>query len=243
MARKKTLIEHFFSLNWHRKRWGARRLAKSPTDLSSLQTVLILGEEAVQTRGSVKTLERHLHNLRNEFIGQPELVFHHAKLIVLIRREISTQQTFGEFKELWDEHADFLCQHLNIRWLVSACDTFADHDPDFAISNLALATSIFVNTIKIYESERFITDTQGTAVKADRVQLLQTELVPLFEGLSCFTVGTDDTLRNMRWRLDKAFALHPVGLILKTIYDRLQSNDTAFRRFKIQHRRERTGWW
>jgi len=243
MARKKTAIEHFLSFNWHRKRFGARRLAKSPKNLASLKTTLVLGDEAIQTRGSEKTLERHLHNLRNEFVGQSELVFHHAKLIVLIRREYRTRQTFGEFKELWNEHADFLCQHLNIRWLISACDTFADHDPDFAISNLALATSMFVNTIKIYESERFITDTQGSVVQEDRVQLLQTELVPLFEGLSCFTVGTDDTLRNMRWRLDRAFASHPVGLILKTIYDRIQTNDTAFRRFKSQHRRDRTSWW
>jgi len=102
---------------------------------------------------------------------------------------------------------------------------------------------MFVNTIKIYETERFITIAESSAMDQDRVQLLQTELVPLFEGLSCFTVGTDDTLRNMRWRLDKVFAQHPVGLILKTIYDRFQTNDTAFRRLKNQHRRERTGWW
>ena len=197
----------------------------------------------MQTRGSEKTLERHLQNLRNEFIGQPELVFYHAKLIVLIRREFRTRQTFGEFEKLWNEHADFLCQHLNIRWLVSACDTFADHHPNTSIGNLALATSMFVNTIKIYETERFITIAESSAMDQDRVQLLQTELVPLFEGLSCFTVGTDDTLRNMRWRLDKVFAQHPVGLILKTIYDRFQTNDTAFRRLKNQHRRERTGWW
>ena len=243
MARKKTRIEHFFSLNWHRKRWGAGRFAKGAEDLAALRNQIIPGEDAAQTRGSEKALDLHLQNLRREFVGQPELVFHHAKLIVLIRREVKTRETFGAFRKLWDDNADFLCQHLNIRWLVSACDTFADCEQDPAVRNLALATSLFVNTVKIYESERFITAASENAVLQDRVQQLQTDLVPLFEGLSCFTVGTDDTLRNMRWRLDTVFGEHPVGPILKTIYDRLQINDTAFRRLKDQHRRERTSWW
>lgn len=244
MPRKKTAIEHFFSLNWHRKRWGGRRLTKEvPADLSLLKNRIIAGAEAVQTRGSEKVLDQHLQNLRQEFAGQSELVFHHAKLIVLIRREFKTKQTFEEFRKLWDQHADFLCENLNVRWLVSACDTFVDCEEDPAVRNLALAVSLFVNTVKVYESERFITGASENGVMEARVQHLQTDLVPLFEGLSSFTVGTDDTLRNMRWRLDTVFGDHPIGGILKTVYDRLQTNDTAFRRLKDLHRRERTGWW
>ena len=67
--------------------------------------------------------------------------------------------------------------------------------------------------------------------------------MPLFSGLSCFTVGTDDTLRNMRWRLDPLMEKGPVGLILKTVFDRLQVEDTAYARLRALHHRERTGWW
>lgn len=243
MPRKKTRLERFFSFNQHRKRWGGGKHLAEDADMAALKIALVDGGEAHQTRGSEKALDLHLANLRQEFSGQPELVYHHAKLIVLARREFRTEETFAKFKGLWDREAEFLCHHLNIRWLVSACDTFADHDPDPATRNAALMVSMLVNTVKIYESERYITDASADVVDKDRVERLQTDLVSLFEGLSCFTVGTDDTLRNMRWRLDAVFSEGPVGLIFKTVFDRLQVNDTAFARLRALHQRDRTGWW
>lgn len=243
MARRKTVVEKFFSLNWHRKRWGAGRLALISSDYAAMKEARLPEGEVKQTRGSDKSLERHLENLKLEFAGQPEIVFHHARLIVLLRRDVQTAAMFAEFQKLWREEAVYLCDHLNIRWLISACDTFVDRESDPAHRNLALAACLLVNTVKIYESERFITASADNSVLDDRVERLQTELVPLFEGLSCFTVGTDDTLRNMRWRLETVFGDHPLGLILKTIYERLQVNDTAFARLRTLHRRERTAWW
>ncbi|MCO6178863.1 hypothetical protein [Ciceribacter sp. RN22] len=243
MPRKKTGLERFLSFNQHRKRWGARRHLPTEVDFAVLKAAIVEGGEQQQTRGSEKSLDEHLANLRREFSGQSELVYHHAKLIVLLRREFRVKETFAQFKELWESEAEFLCEHLNIRWLVSAADTFADHDRDRAVRNAALLVSLLVNTVKVYETERFITAAAGNPVVDDRVELLQTELVPLFEGLSCFTVGTDDTLRNMRWRLEKAFDDGVLGMILKTVYDRLQVNDTVFARLRALHRRDRTGWW
>ena len=243
MPRKKSKLERFFSFNQHRKRFGGGKHLNDDIDLAELKATLVAGSEPHQTRGSEKSLDQHLANLRQEFSGQPELVYHHAKLIVLIRREFRVEETYAKFKDLWEHEAEFLCTHLNVRWLVSACDTYADHDPDPATRNAALMGSVLVNTVKIYESERYITGAADNAVAGERVERLQTDLVPLFEGLSCFTVGTDDTLRNMRWRMDTVFSEGSVGLILKTIFDRLQVNDTAFSRLRALHRRDRTGWW
>ncbi|MEB2843110.1 hypothetical protein GAO09_26775 [Rhizobiales bacterium RZME27] len=244
MPRKKTAIENFLSFNQHRKRWGAKKHADTTTDFRVMKLRIVDGGETVQTRGSEKSVDTHLANLRREFSGKPELVFYHAKLVVLLRREFQVEKTFALFRELWEQEAEFLCQNLNIRWLISACDTFADLDDREAVRNAALMASVLVNTVKIYESERFVTDAADGHVNAEKIDALQTELVPLFEGMSSFTVGTDDTLRNMRWRLDRVFVeQQPMGLILKTIYDRLQTNDTAFARLKSLHRRERTGWW
>ena len=71
--------------------------------------------------------------------------------------------------------------------------------------------------------------------------------VALWDGTSAFAVGTDDTLRNLRWRIDEFVSKYGDGLltpkILKKVFMRLQDNETIYRRFKELHRRDRTGWW
>ena len=243
VRRRKTRLMRFFSLNQHRKRWGGGRHAGADADLAAMRERIVAAGEAVQTRGSEKSLDRHLGNLRREFSGQPELVFHHAKLIVLIRREVRLADSVAQFRALWDQEHDFLCRHLNLRWLISAADTLADHDPDTGARTVAMMAGLLANTVKIYESERYITGAAALAPEPSRIEKLQTDLVPLFEGMSVFTVGTDDTLRNMYWRLEPFFAMGPAGSILKTVYDRMQIEDTAFARLRTLHRRDRTAWW
>ena len=129
MKRKKSKFESFFSLNQHRRRLGAAKVVQSSVDLAALKASIIEAGETTQTRGSVKDLEAHLDNLRVEFSGQSELLWHHAKLIVLIRRGFKEKETYLSFRELWQTEQDFLFQHLHIRWLISATDTMADSDP------------------------------------------------------------------------------------------------------------------
>lgn len=243
MARKKTKIERFFSLNWHRKRWGGGKHTTPVQEYEALKSRVIDGAAAKQTRGSAKSLDQHLDNLRGEFVGQSELVWHHAKLIVLLRRGVSTSEVFTEFERLWDAEADYLCRNLNLRWLVSATDTFSDHSSDPAVKAQATLVSILVNTIKIYETERVLAKDPPSDLDEEKIAEVKLRLIPLFSGLSCFTIGTDDTLRNMRWRLDPLMEERPVGLILKTVFDRLQIEDTAYARLKARHHRDRTGWW
>lgn len=243
MARKKTVFERFFSLNWHRKRFGAAKHLRVDPHLSAMKIKVIEGDANVQTWGSSKSLDEHLASLRREFAGQPEILWYHAKLIVLIRREYQTKATFAKFSELWAQECDFLCANLNVRWLVSAADTFADHASDGETRALAALVAVLVNTVKIYETERTLASSEQPHISPARIDEVQRNFMPLFSGLSCFTVGTDDTLRNMRWRLDPLMAKEPVGRILRTVFDRLQIEDTAYARLKRLHKRERTGWW
>ena len=69
------------------------------------------------------------------------------------------------------------------------------------------------------------------------------ERISLFNGTSVFKVGTDDTLRNMRWRIDKAAKINIAGEILLEIFLRLQEYDNIFKRLKVRHKRDKTGWW
>ncbi len=241
--RRKSRLQRLLSFNQHRKRWGAARHAEPAPDLTAMKARIIDLGTPQQTRGSEKALDQHLENLRREFSGQSELFWHHARLIVLIRREYRPAETYAQFRALWDAEAEYLCENLNIRWLVSATDTFADHDPEPQVRAVAMMASLLTNVVKIHESERHVSHAADLAPDPARIERLQSQLVPLFEGMSVFTVGTDDTLRNMYWRLEPFFGIGPVGPILRTIWDRFQVEDTVFARLRELHRRDRTGWW
>lgn len=242
VRRQKSRLERFLSLNQHRKRWGAGRHAVADPDLAAMRERIVEAGDPAQTRGAEKSLDAHLANLRREFSGQPELLFHHARLIVLIRREFRQAETLAQFFALWAAEAEFLCARLNLRWLVSAADTFADHGRGEGRA-VAMMASLLANCVKVGESDRYIRGAEGLEPRPERIATLQTDLVPLFGGMSVFTAGTDDTLRNMVWRLEPFFATGPEGRILKTVYDRMQVEDTAFARLRALHRRDRTGWW
>lgn len=247
MKQPKSKWQNFLSFNQHKKRFGADKVAQDVVniEINQLKSTIISGESPHFTYGSDKDINKHISNLRDEFIGQPELNYYHAKLIVLIRREFQTDKHFAEFEQLWNNEADFLCQNLSTRWLISACDTFIDYSEDATLKALLMNAVILINTIKLQESERFLTDTQNAQVDEHRKQSLQTERLALFDGVAGFAVGTDDTLRNMRWRLDKLTQMHPLGCIVNEIFDRVQLQDanTVYSRFRQWHTRDKTAWW
>ena len=101
-----------------------------------------------------------------------------------------------------------------------------------------------LNTVKLQESERFLTNAdQCKDDKEKQNRLDNEERFALFDGTSVFKFGTDDTLRNMRWRIDKAAKLNVAGEILLEIFKRLQKFDTVYKRTKDRHARNKTGWW
>ena len=250
MKRRKTVFEHWFSWSRHQRRQGAAEVTANlqRADLQALKQQTVAGEQPQYGHGAQPDLREHLQRLEGEFAGQSRLLLHHATLIVLIRREAQIGRHYAQFRALWDAERDFLCRHLNLPWLVSACDTFIDHDRDPVLRALMLQAVLLVNTVKLCETERFLQHPEGGA-PADRpeaLQALQSGRVPLLDGLSAFTVGTDDTLRNMRWRLQSVCALHPLGMLVLEVFDRLtreDAGDNVYLRFRRRHTRVRTQWW
>ena len=243
--RDKTRFERWFSLSRHKRRSGAIVLSeKISSDFSRQKKVIIDGDEIQYTHGSSNNLEEHFVALRDEFIDQSELCYTHAKIIVLIRRDFEVKNQFILFEKLWEEEKDYLLKHLNTRWLISATDTFADLSDDDTIKSLSIACSCLLNTVKIQESEHFITNYDCYEDDSKKIiRLDNEERVPLFDGISVFKVGTDDTLRNMRWRIDKAAKINIAGEVLLEIFLRLQEHDTVFKRLRNKHKRSKTGWW
>lgn len=251
MKRRKTPFEKWFSFTRHRRRFGAGELgaAMDGEDLHALKHRLVegnAGDVPAYSHGSAADLAEHLARVRGEFVGQPELLYRHAQLIVLIRREADTQANYARLERMWLAETAFLCERLDLRWLVAACDTFIDHAQDPALRAIAMGGVLLVNTVKLQETERFLQPAAAQAADAAAsVSALREHRVALFDGLSAFIPGTDDTLRNMRWRLQDVCALHPLGAVVMEIFDRLQreGSDNVYRRFRDRHTRDKTRWW
>ena len=241
--RKKTIFENFFSFKRHRRRFGAKNALDSAVDFESMKLNLIKAESQNYTHGSDNDLVVHLKNLESEFHKEPELLYYHAKLNVLLRREYKIKETFNSFRALWNQEYKFLLDCLNTRWLIAAADSFVDHDEDPVARSQAFCAISMVNTCKIYETERFSTNSLINNYDPQQIEILQKERVALFDGTSAFAVGTDDTLRNMRWRMDSLPIVGPCTLILKEIFDRLNNHETAYKRMVQNHHRPNTQWW
>ena len=243
--RDKTRFEKWFSLSRHKRRSGAKELSEDISiDFSKQRKIIIDGDKIQFTHGSSNNIKEHFIALRSEFVGQSELCLTHAKIIVLIRRDFHSKENFTLLEQLWKEEKDYLLKNLNMRWLLSATDTFADFSDNDAIKGLSLACSCLLNTVKIQESEHFITNFDSYIDDKEKITRLDNEeRISLFNGTSVFKVGTDDTLRNMRWRIDKAAKINIAGEILLEIFLRLQEYDNIFKRLKVRHKRDKTGWW
>lgn len=250
MKRQKTRFEKWFSLSRHKRRSGGAQVAAqlAEVDYATLKRTRVSGEQQQFTHGSDKDLRAHLANLRKEFVGLSELSYYHAQLIVMIRREVDAKKHFQLFEELWDREQAGLLGELNTRWLVSAADTFADYSDDLLMRSFALNVAGLVNSVKLCETERFINGTQSLPLRREDSPVdIGTTRVSLWDGTSAFAVGTDDTLRNYRWRLDnltKDVGSHcHTAAILRQVFIRMQEFDNVYGRFRQCHTRDRTGWW
>ena len=185
-------------------------------------------------------LLNYLKAVEKEFHDKSEILLHHAKLIVLMRRDYRPEMCFRLFERMWQEHSAFLLKNLDLRWLLSANDTFLDLAPDREDRLVAGWTVVLANTIKLSETEHI-----GTSREAMQENLLSrgTETEELFDGLQSFRVGHEDTLFNMRRRLESVSRPTPPFLIFWEVFARMQEHDTSYARFRALHQKRRTRWW
>lgn len=86
-------------------------------------------------------MKDHFVALKNEFLGQDELCYTHAKIVVLIRRDFQAKKYFTLFEQLWHKEEKHLLKNLDTRWLIVAADTFSDYSDDDTIRGLSVACS------------------------------------------------------------------------------------------------------
>jgi len=246
MKREKSNFEKWFSFRRHHRRIGASRASASiDINFSEQKDIIISGREASEPLyGSSNNLEDHLIALRKVFVGQSELCYTHAKIIVMLRREFEVDKHFKLLEDLWNQESAFLLRHLDFHWLLSASARFAENSKNQVASSLGIATTCLQISVRLAESERFLTNSQ--CAKDDEIKqsrLDNNERIPLFEDIPVFKFGTDDTVRFLRWQIDKAAKYHVAGEILLEVFKRLQKIDTIYMRAKDRHKRSKTGWW
>ena len=232
------------------KRLGAGAIVKTFNNKNiedmkaTIITEAMCDSEALTYKPRTKDLTAHLENIKHQFIGQSELCFYHATLVVLLRRGYKVTETFSDFEALWVSETNYLLKTLSLRWIVSASDTFIDHSQDPIRRAILMNVATLINTLKVYETQKFLySDDSLKLINPDQIQKFIESDQPLYDGLTYFRVGNDDTLNNMRRRYEQ---LAEVDLfasrILLSIFNRLQYLDTAFALIKSLHSDSST-WW
>ncbi|MEN2751020.1 hypothetical protein AAIR29_05160 [Psychrobacter sp. FBL11] len=237
------------------KRLGAARLVKTYHDRSfdemkaTIITESMCDSEALTHKPRTKDLNAHLDNLKHYFIGYSELSFYHATLVVLLRRKYKVAETFAEFEQLWNTETEYLLQQLPLRWLISACDTFIDHTSNTSRAAILMNAATLINTLRVYETKQFLqlgaaSSPELNPVDTENVEALYRSDISLYDGLTYFRIGSDDTLINMRKRYESFYKNDELAAtILLSIFDRLQTNHSAFHTMRTLHKSDRPKWW
>ena len=252
--RRKTRIERLFSFSHYKKKQGGDKisLALDQAELSRLKSsvINIPNDQSYQYK-YYKKIDKHLTYLETEFNGQSELIFYHAKLIVLIRREVDTETNFSRFTTLWDKERDFLLSNLSLRWIISAVDTFLDYSKDELLKSSLLSVLLLVNTCKLYETEELMLNIntekklQYNITNIDEIEKNgEKGTKMLFDGIPAFRLNKSDTLLNMRKRMEATLSNHQLAYAITIeVFRRLHKENTVYHRLADQHTHQRTKWW
>jgi hypothetical protein len=219
-------------------------LMSAPNALLRARVLEARSEPPYQTRyvppvrGLHNSPIEEMYNWRRRFVGQSALTFKHCVLIINIRRDRELQRSVDAFFLLWSEEAHFLTKTLDIKWLVSACDTFADYSGDDVERATALIGAAIVKTIKIYETEELF-----RFKRLAPAEWPEYKATHLFDGLSSFNIGYGDVVVNLKKRI-KNLVLRgtPAALILEEIFERICVHNTAFSRWRDEHTHDPTRW-
>lgn len=113
-----------------------------------------IGEAPEAHQKSASTFSYKYLEIKEQFQGEPEILWLHGLLISALRRRSQPPQTAPLFLRLWNEEGPFLLAHLNPRWLVSAATTFADHGANEVQRRVGHSLTVLFSTMKLYETER-----------------------------------------------------------------------------------------
>lgn len=220
------------------KRSERMLIPRSPLDITRYKKSTVEREGFSYSFGRKHDIVQHNLMLEKEFAGRTQLELFHAQTIVSIRRKIELSPCLKNFKFMWMEESEFLCNNLDSRWLVAACDTIIDHFECPVDVGFASGAILFANTMKLYETERIALGIQNKKLPASE----KNNRVPLFDGMSGFQVGRGEMIDNMLTRIS-TIKVESISLeIMRELIRRANKYDTIYRRLLDSHVNENTSW-
>lgn len=210
-------------------------------DLEQLKITVVEDGQQEYSFGRKDDLNDHLKMLAAEFSGRSQIEFFHAATTVFVRRGLNRPACAARFRRMWEQEAEFLLSRLDSRWLVSACDTIMDtFDDPYEIAT-ASAGVLFMNTIKLYETERLAL---GMAQRTPQDYRALRHPQRLFDGMAAYVIGSGEMVSIMVRRLRTTVRPgHLAPRIVLELLNRANAHDTVFRRFASVHTRNDTRWW
>lgn len=190
-------------------------------------------------RSSRSSFAYKLRELTSQFEGEPELLALHGLLIANLRRRDQPPQTAPLFLRLWREEAEFLLDHLDARWMVSAVTTFADHGENEIQRRIGHALTVLFGTMKLYETERLHSGAEPwEAFREQRKRPRQLALQ--MDAYSIHSGGLDVNMLGRLWQ-DAAqdAVIWPLAQRLLLLLD--EDERTVFRRFRTMREARRKG--
>jgi len=144
-----------------------------------------------------KDISVNIKNLRREFIGKPQVCYKVASHIVHLRRNPELHRHQYEFNRLIEEYMDVLLEHLDVRWLLSICDTLVDiGDPHR--SAVAMNIVQCVNGTNLHLT--IIANVENGNL--DSAKLRQERKIKTWGGMITADIPNGDMIYNMMTRLN-----------------------------------------
>ena len=143
-------------------------------------------------------IDQNIDAVKSEFIGMPSVCYEIVKHIIHLRRDCSNTEHAVAFFRLLTMYTPTLLKHMNVRWLLSICDTIVDIGSPHQ-SAVAMNIVQCINRCNL-DATIMINCVDG---RLDRNKLMLEQKVPTWGGMITADVPTGDMLHNMMMRLEK----------------------------------------
>jgi len=150
-------------------------------------------------------INQNIVNVRKEFIGKPKVCHSIATQIIWLRRKPGEYYHREQFWTLLNKYRSTLLEHLDIRWLLSICDTIVDIG-DHVQSATAMNIVQCINRCNL-DATLLLNCRDGAL---DSAQLSRDRKIPTWGGMITADVPTGDMIYNMQKRLDTVVERDPL---------------------------------
>jgi hypothetical protein len=165
---------------------------------------IIPGDAPQRNLNRQADIHKNIQAVRAEFVGKPEICHAIVSNIIHLRRNPENWEHRAQFWERLHHYEDILLEHMDVRWLLSICDTIVDIG-DHVQSATAMNIVQCINRCNL-DTTILVNCADG---RLDGNRLAHEIKVPTWGGMITADVPTGDMIYNMQTRLDTVIARDP----------------------------------